>query len=219
MDKTAVLKATSLFEHISQKSLHALAEICLLKNIRKKEWLFMEGYDGHSLFLLIEGHIQLLHTTPEGQEVVIKMVKPGELFAEAILFEENTYPVSALALERCSLFMIPRHQFMCLLQHEDFRNDFLANLMKKMRFLVRQIRYLSVSSIEERFFSFLEEMHGRSGRIVCRISKKDVAAAISTTPESLSRLLARLKKERKCSWDGYEITVSPEIWKNRDAAD
>lgn len=219
MEKTDILKATHLFGHISPKNLGALADICLFKSVKKKEWLFMEGDYGHSLYLLIEGHVQLFHTTPEGQEVVIKMVGPGELFAEAVLFEENTYPVSATALERCSLFMIPRHQFMCLLQDETFRDDFLANLMKKMRFLIRQIRYLSVSSIEDRFLSFLEDMHGRSERIVCRISKKDVASAIGTTPESLSRLLARLKKEKKCSWDGSVITVYPAVWKNRDAQD
>ena len=211
MDKHAVLKNTQLFSRISQKHLSALADICLSRHLRKKEMLFTEGDRGFSVFILISGTIRLFKTSEDGQETDIKMVKPGELFAEVILFEETTYPVSAVALQDSDLFMIPKYQFNCLLQDEAFRNDFLKNLMEKLRFLTSQIRVLSAADIETRFFLFLEELYGRQTKIRCLISKKDVAASIGAAPESLSRLLARLKVRGLCSWEGEWIVLDPAV--------
>jgi CRP/FNR family transcriptional regulator len=215
MDTIAALRETELFSSISASSLAALADICLTKKVRKKEILFMEGEPGLSIYILISGYIRLYTTSEDGQEVSIKTVKPGELFAEVILFEEDTYPVTATALEDCDLLMLPKHQFNCILENAAFRSDFLQNLMKKLRFLTRQIRVLSKASIEDRFFAYLEEMHGRQRTIHCRLSKKDVAASIGATPESLSRLLASLKERDLCTWENHIITVDRSVWKNR----
>ena len=213
MDYLTALKETELFANISRSSLAAIADICLTKKIRKKELLFMEGETGLSVYILISGYIRLYTTSEEGQEVSIKTVKPGELFAEVILFEEESYPVTAAALEDCILLMLPKHQFNCILEAPGFRTDFLQNLMKKLRFLTRQIRILSKAAIEDRFFAFLEEMHGRQREIRCTLSKKDVAASIGATPESLSRLLARLKERGLCTWENQTITIDPDVWK------
>ncbi len=205
MEKELILKSTNLFEHISDRSRTALANICISKKVEKKETLFLEGDKGYSLYILVEGNIQLYKTTPNGKEIVIKVIKPEEIFAEVILFEESHYPVSAVALKKSHLFMLPKHQFYCLLEDETFRNDFISMLMKKMRYLTKQIRYLTNYDVEERLFIFLEEHYGRKKRIKASLSKKDVAAAIGTTPETLSRVLLRLKKEGRLTWEGSFI--------------
>jgi CRP-like cAMP-binding protein len=43
--------------------------------------------------------------------------------------------------------------------------------------------------------------------IQTKLSKKDFAAAIGTTPETLSRLILRLKKEGRIEWEGKTIRV------------
>jgi len=99
MDKNELFSRIHLFENISRKSKAALADICLQKILQNKEILFIEGDKGYSLYILVSGNIQLYKTTPDGKEVVIKVVKPGELFGEVILFEQAEYPVTAIALK------------------------------------------------------------------------------------------------------------------------
>lgn len=216
MGKIEILNRTALFGNISPANLSALADICLTKTVEKREVLFFEGDKGYSLYLLVSGNVQLYKTTPEGKDVVIKVIKPGEIFAEVILFEENVYPVSAMALKKSLVYMIPKHQFHCLLENERFRNEFIGILLKKLRYLANQIWYLTSRDVEDRFLMFLEEHHGRKETVRCSLSKKAVAAAIGTTPETLSRLLGRLQEENKLSWEGSKITINPEVWKKVD---
>ena len=213
MDRAAIISHTHLFQEISPENRVAIAEICLPKALNKREILFQEKDKGFSLFILVNGAVQLYKTTPDGREVVIKTVKPGEVFGEVIRFEEDRYPVSAVAIKKSTVFMLPKHQFVCLLDRKGFRDDFYAALMKKMRYLAQQIQHLTLHDVEERLLLFLADQYGDNPEFRIALSKKDVAAAIHTTPETLSRLLLRLKEEGKLLWEGQQIRVSPDTWK------
>ncbi len=206
------LQNAAFFKGISDKSKKALAEICIPKNIKKKQILFTEGETGHSIYFCVSGNIQLYKTTGEGREIVIKTIKPGEIFAEVILFEESKYPVSALSLANGQVYVLPKRQVSCLLNNEDFRNDFISMLMRKQRYLANQIKYLTLHDVEERLFLFLSDQYGKQTEIKPSLSKKDITAAIGTTPESLSRLLLRLKQENKLTWEEKIIQINPKVW-------
>jgi CRP-like cAMP-binding protein len=61
--------------------------------------------------------------------------------------------------------------------------------------------------VEERFFLFLKKHYENSLKIILPYSKKDIAAAIGTTPETYSRLIARLAKEGKIAVEGKSIEI------------
>jgi len=211
----ALLKQTDYFRGLSQESREALAAICIRKTAKKKENLFLEGSKGAALFLLAQGAIQLHKTTPEGKEAVIRVIKPGEIFAEVILFEKDRYPVTATALGNSVLYAIPKSRFHSLLEKEDFRADFIGNLFEKHRYLTNQLVRLNTADVEERFFSFLREQYGEKEVITPTISKKDIAAAIGATPETLSRLLLKLRKKKILEWKAKEIRLKQGFWRNR----
>lgn len=91
--------------------------------------------------------------------------------------------------------MIPKSQFSLLLCDELMRNDFISMLMRKQRYLAERIKFLTMHDVEDRFFMFLAEHYGNSEKVRLNISKKDIAAAIGTTPETYSRLITRLTNE------------------------
>ncbi|MEJ2628745.1 MAG: Crp/Fnr family transcriptional regulator, partial [bacterium] len=171
MNKQKILQSLPLFEHLSDQGLDQVAGICLEHQSPKKEILFLEGDKGYSLYILVQGAVQLYKTAPDGKEVVIKTVKPGEIFAEVVLFGENYYPVSAVTLADSSLFLLPKHQFSCLLENPDFRKDFIVNLLDKMKYLTDQIKYLTQYDVEDRLFLFLQELYPGDKKIKISLSK------------------------------------------------
>jgi len=206
------LNHIELFKGLSPQSLELLGAVCRIREFRKKEVLFFEGEPGRALHYLVGGDIQLFKNTSDGKEIVIKVVKPGELFAEVILFEKEFYPVSAMALSPATVLLIPKEEFYSLLDRSEFRNNFIAVLMQKLRYLGDRILQLSTESLEDRLRGFLEGHFGRKKNIFCPLSKKDVAAAIGATPESLSRLLPKLARRGLLVWEGSEISTSDEFW-------
>jgi CRP/FNR family transcriptional regulator len=212
MDIVKLLQFTEFFKDLSEKNLTSLAKICIPKTVEKKETLFTEGQEGHSIYLLVSGGVQIFKTSKDGRETVIKTIVPGEIFAEVILFEEKNYPVGARAVRKSELLLIPRFQLLCLLVEENFRNDFIRMLMSKQRYLTQRILYLSAYDLEERFFRFIKEQYGVRDEYTIHFSKKDFAASIGTIPETLSRLIARLEKEGKITWKEKSIAVRKGFW-------
>ena len=83
---------------------------------QKQTMLFREGEPGEAMYLLVRGRISLHKLSPEGRETVIKVIKPGEVFAEVILFEQKQYPVTALALTEILVFKLLRRDLLGLLR-------------------------------------------------------------------------------------------------------
>ena len=207
-----LLDRSPFFKDLSKVNRKKLAVICIGKNYRKNERLFWEGDKGYAFFLMESGVIQLYKMGPDGREVVIKTVRQGEIFAEVILFEENRYPVSAEAVKESRVYTIPKHQYICLLEDRAFRDDYIRLLLRKQRYLTDRIVYLTSYGVADRFYIFLKEQFGMKERIECELSKKDMAAAIGVTPESLSRHLLRLREKGWLTWNNKNINITQTYW-------
>jgi CRP-like cAMP-binding protein len=213
MDIEKLITNTAFFKGLSDEHRSELARICDLMTVKKRDYLFHEGETGSSMFLLTGGNIQLHKNTEDGREVVIRVIKPGDMFAEVVLFEKERYPVSARAVTNADVLVFPKDGIHRLLAEESFRNDFIALLMAKQRYLAERIQELTTKDVEHRFFTFLRSQYGEKERIKTPLSKKDIAAAIGTTPESLSRLILRLTDDEIIDWQGKEIRILSNPWK------
>jgi CRP-like cAMP-binding protein len=196
------------FPALSGQSVDMIARYCRLVQYPKNEILFLEGDKGTSFFYMAEGTIKIFKTSPSGQETVLRVQGPGSIFAEVILFEKDVYPVSAAAMAQSQVLHIPREHFLKLLDESRFRNEFIATLMQKQRYLTDRIVYLTSLDVEERFFRFLIEHYGIRSDYSFELSKKDIASAIGTIPETLSRLFDRLKNREIISWESGTLKVS-----------
>ena len=150
MNVSRILDQARFFEGISKESKEALSRYCMPVERPKHTALFREGEPGEAMFLLARGRISLHKLSPDGREIVIKVIKPGEVFAEAVLFEKKFYPVAAIALTDVLVFKLLRRDLMNLLRQDDFRNDFIAMLLRKQRYLADKIRQLTSQSSSPR---------------------------------------------------------------------
>lgn len=214
MDIYRILDQARFFEGISRSSKEALSKFCMPCERAKRTVLFLEGEPGEAMFLLARGRVSIHKLSPDGHETVIKVIKPGEVFAEVILFEKKLYPVTAVALTGILVFKLMRRDLLDLLRQEDFRNDFIAMLLRKQRYLADKIQQLTSQDVEQRLRAFLLEQYGAQNQIQAEINKKQLAAAIGATPETLSRLLQDLKRRKCLSWKQGTITINPVFWED-----
>jgi CRP-like cAMP-binding protein len=119
-----------------------------------------------------------------------------------------------VALTDILVFRLLRRDLLDLLRQEDFRNDFIAMLLRKQRYLTDKIQQLTSQDVEQRLRTFLLEQYGQREQIQVEINKKQLAAAIGATPETLSRLLQDLKQRKQLTWKLGVILVSPNFWQS-----
>jgi len=202
-----ILRGNAFFSGLKTRAREALSEICLFKELKKNEVLFYEGQKGYAFFLLVSGAIRVSRTTEAGREIAIKVLKPGEVFGEVVLFELPEYPASARALLKSAVLVIPKNHIHCLMEEPAFRRSFLGLLMNKLRYLTERIVYLTMHDVEERFFLFLKEHYGEKDEFHIDFSKKDFASAIGTNPETFSRLVAKLTADKRIRWTGKKLSI------------
>ena len=201
----ATIRNCTFFKGLSETSCQQVASVTSARQSEKRDILFREGTDGNAIYVLANGSVQLAKTTANGNDIVIKTVKPGEVFAEVILFEQRHYPVTATAIADSLVLVISRDDMLHLMDNETFRNEFMKMLMEKMRYLTKRIEQLNNQSVEDRLLHFLKEQYGDHEIIHTPLSKKDIAAAIGTTPETLSRTIQKLQSENMLKWQGKTI--------------
>jgi CRP-like cAMP-binding protein len=212
MNVRQILDQVGFFEGISRESKEALSRVCMPLQRPKQSVLFREAEPGEAMFLLARGRVSLHKLSPEGREVVIKVIQPGEVFAEVILFEKKYYPVTAVSLTEILAFKLLRRDLRQLLRQEDFRNDFIATLLRKQRYLTDKIQQLTSQDVEQRLRAFLLEQYGEREEIQVEINKKQLASAIGATPETLSRLLQDLSRRKRLTWKQGVIHTAPDFW-------
>ena len=212
MNIRQILDQVGFFEGISRQSKEALSRVCMPVERPKQTTLFREAAPGEAMYLLARGRISLHKLSPDGREVVIKVIQPGEVFAEVILFEEKNYPVTAVSLTDILAFKMLRRDLLHLLRQEDFRNDFIAMLLRKQRYLADKIQQLTSQDVEQRLRAFLLEQYGELEEIQVEINKKQLASAIGATPETLSRLLQDLSRRDCLTWKQGVIHTTSDFW-------
>ncbi|MBN2159738.1 MAG: Crp/Fnr family transcriptional regulator [Spirochaetes bacterium] len=216
MDIEKLLKNSELFSGLSDASAKQIAVMGTLTRTPQNKMIFLEGEKGSTFYVLAEGSVRLFKSAPDGREITVKLAAPGEIFAEVILFEKDRYPVSATAVTDSALFAMTRNSFTKLLDEPAFRGEFISVLMKKQRYLAGRILYLTAYDVEERFFRFLDEHYGKKQAYDIPLSKKDLASAIGTIPETLSRLIQRLTRRGIIRWEGSKLELSNGFWKTQE---
>jgi CRP-like cAMP-binding protein len=213
--KQQILRRIYLFSGISEGDLEILARMAIKKTYPRQATIFEEGKEAQGFYLLITGQIKLIKSSPEGKEYIIRLVGPGESFAEAAVFGEIPYPATAITLEDCHTLFFPKGPF---LQHlaasPALARNMLATLSRLMFHLTKQLEDLSLKEVSARLARYiLERCQHAHGKIAtglhCELptTKTQLAAYLGTISETLSRTLARFKILGLIEVDKGKITI------------
>ena len=208
------LSRSVIFGGLPAELIQRLEKSGRIENFGKDEFIFLEGDKGDRFFFLIEGLVRVYKAADNDREVVLRHIRPGEMFGEVILFDSEVYPVNAVAQRESVVFIIRRSVFLDLFRDESFMRFFVGNLFKKLRHLTDRVAFLNAYDVEERFFLFIEEHYGLKPEVEVDLSKAELAEAIGTIPETISRMIARLKTRGVVIWEKNELKINVEYAKS-----
>lgn len=156
--------------------------------------IYLQGTDATCFYFLKEGRVKSIIHSEDGAEQVLTVYEAGSLFGEAAFFDELPRVSSAIAITPCQLVPIDRE----LISEQFSKNPALA--MSMIRYLARKVRMLSdhldhmaFRPAKWRLVEHILSLSPASEFIRC--NQDEIAAAISASRVTVSRLLNELARD------------------------
>lgn len=169
---------------------------------KKKALIYNEAHRPVYLFYLIKGKIKTFRTNEDGKELITGMYKEGDFFGYIPLLEESVYRDTAEALENAEVMMIPKTDFIQLVNsNQEISKKFIKLLANNVSEREVQLVKLAYNSLRKRVADALLLVNKRykkneADNPQIQISREDLANIVGTATESLIRTLSDFKGEK-----------------------
>lgn len=188
-----------------------LRGIATEKDLKKGEMVFYEGDESTGFYLLLSGLIKVYKLSVDGKEQILQFIRPNETFGEVVVFSGKAYPAHAEAVQDSRVLLFPRRDFLDFVRsNPNVALVMLAILSERLRRFTLQVENLSLKEVPSRlasYFLYLSRDEGKGDAFSLEISKGQLASLLGTVPETLSRILARMKEHGIIQVDGVRIQL------------
>jgi CRP/FNR family transcriptional regulator len=204
------LRCSQLFSGLPPEDLAVIAAFTVAQVLPKGAYLFREGEPSLGCYLVQSGAVNVHRVNAAGKEQVIHVFRAGESLAEASLASPTGYPANARVVESGTVLLIPKAPILDLIgRRPDLALRMLGSMSSHLRVLVGMLDDLTLKDVETRLLNWLVK-HGRAaagGVIRLPGTKRELAAELGTSSETLSRTLARLRDQHMITVAARAITV------------
>lgn len=203
VEKPSLLGGTPLFSGLPSADLRRLERIAAIRSCRKGQMIFVEREAGDTLYVVESGSVKIFRTTPEGDETVLDIMGPGDMFGEMAVLGDGRRSASAVCLLDSRLWQIGRESFLALLGHRpELSLRIISLLSQRLDRANRRLEDLTYSDARQRILACLRDLaaqHGRptdDGRIQInlRLTHQTLAQLAGTARETVSRVLVDLQE-------------------------
>lgn len=210
-----VIKSIPIFAGLDNASLAKIASVTKQRAYKKGSIIFMEDEPGKAFFFVKSGKVKIYRTSPEGQQHIIHIFGPGEVFAEATVFADVTYPAAAEALEDSQIGVIDNADLEALIQEDTaLALSIIKILAKRLRMASEGIRNLAVMDAAGRTAMLLLQLAEQYGEktpdgiiIALDVPRQELANMAGITRETLARVLSRFNENGIIQLDKYRIII------------
>ena len=197
------LKDLTLFSGLKKEQLDLLQTQMLVHHYSKDSVVFYEGDSSEYLQVLLEGVVRLYKTTPKGTQVHMHNFTAPETVALFAAFEHIPFPATCEFLTDGTVGLIPLEKIYECLHDVDFSMSLINALSKRMKLIADLFHKETIYSSEAK----IADVISTNASVFERLKNSEIASILNMTPETLSRILTKFKREEIISIDQHVVTV------------
>jgi CRP-like cAMP-binding protein len=202
-DDLRIPKPVALFADLHPEALAEVRGAARPRHVDAAGTFFVEGDPAASFFVLVNGSVKMTQVTPEGHQIVLRLLASGDAFGGVAAFGGATYPVSAEAVTDSSALEWPGDVMARLMErHPKLALNALRFVAGRLHELQVQYRQLATEKVERRVARALLRLVQQAGRridsgvlIDLPLSRDDIAQMTGTTLFTVSRIISRFEAE------------------------
>lgn len=206
------------FNFFSELTLDHRTFICqntVMKTVDKNDPVYFQEDYAHSIYFLKEGRIKISKFSEKGQEFLVTILNPGEIFGEASILGKNLRKEAALAEESATFCVMKEEKMRELLLMSPVLNlKFSQLLEERLEKTQKRLGDLSFKSNHQRIIDFIKELvqvssEAHGGEIVINntLTHEKIAQLTSTNRQEVSSVFSYLKRNRVIDYNRKTIRV------------
>lgn len=216
--QVALFRKFALFAELDDRELGAIAAVAKTRRYAKDDVVFHADEIGDVFCLIREGQVKVTMISPEGKEIILNTLGPGEFFGEMALLDEQPRSATIIAIEPLEVVTIWRSDFLQILEESfSITRKILVVLSKRLRQMSTRIESLATMDVYGRLARFFLDLAEKNGKTlengfvaVTRPTHQAIANTIGTSRETVSRLLHDLMRQDLLLSEGKTIYLKKE---------
>ncbi len=202
----SVVRKLPLFQRLTEPELSRMMEHAISRRFAQGEIVFEQGAAAETFCLLLHGRLKVSQVTPDGQQVMVRVVHPGDLFGFARALNRADYPGTARAAVECLVISWPMAEWDALVEtNPRLAINAMQTIGQRLDEAHTRLREMSTQEVERRVANTVLRLIDKAGRrdgaggtrIDFPISKQDIAEMTGTTLHTVSRILT--------AWEGLGL--------------
>ncbi len=214
-DVPRYLSVLPLFNDLSPQELLHVAAGSTLRRLARGDMVFRVGEPCNEFHVVVTGQAKLFVLSPSGQEKVVELISTGQSFAEAIMFTDRPYFLSAQVLTDAVMLTVSKQAVIDEIARDHrFALRMLGGMSRRLHGLVHDVEAYALHSGLQRVIGYLlrdQDIDGCEAgdvrTVSLPVSKATIASRLSLTPEYFSRVLHELESRGLIQIDRRDIRI------------
>lgn len=204
----SLIRDLSIFQSMKDEDLDAVLAMASVRQLPDGTAVFEQGEPATEFFALLHGRLKVVQTTPDGQQVVVRHVNPGDIFGIARAMRRPDFPATASAVVDSLALAWPSSQWEAFIARSPvLALNALQTVGQRLQDAHARIRELSTEEVERRVAHALLRLVKQAGRktdegvqIDFPVTRQDIAEMTGTTLHTVSRVMT--------AWEGRGLVAS-----------
>lgn len=204
------------FSKLSRVQIREVLDLATPKRYDAAMAVFEEGLAADRFYLLLDGYIRVVKTSPDGDQVIALHIVPGQLFGIAVALGRTTYPATAMTTGECLVLSWPNsHWPDFAANYEGFATESFKVVGDRLGEMNNRIVEMATQQVEQRVANAILRLINQSGKKVdigieidFPITRQNLSEMTGTTLHTVSRMLSAWEKDGVVASKRRRITVT-----------
>ena len=185
------------FENASSEIDTDFENNAVVKKIPKGQFIAMEGEDCNYLPIVKSGIVRVYKLSPNGNEITLYRIKPGEscILTISCLLTNKKFPAVAFTESDTEVLLVDSKNVRNWISKYELWRKFIFNYMSNIIFKVLTLLENSAfNRTESRVIDFIFQKSAEHGNLI-KFTHQQIASEIGTSREVVSRILKDLEDQ------------------------
>lgn len=210
-----LLAAGTLFRDLSADERKDLVARARVRTFASGDTVFLMGSLGDSMMAVLSGNVRISFPSPEGKEIVLAIMQPGDFFGEIALLDGKARSADAKAITACSLAVLERRDVLAFFErHPNAWLGLVQVLCRRLRTTTEQTAEVALLDLPDRLAKTLLRLAGvdQGGQparpaLQISLSQRELGNIVGATRESINKCLREWQRSGVIKSENNLITI------------